>query len=119
MTLFSTIKIASNDAYPALVADLETQFECTEIDAIAAHFVDAEAADFYWESRIDERYLGVFESDFDDASALDRIAIVGRFRGVWFTAICLVDGDGNVHWMQHLEQTKTQDAARTAFILAR
>jgi hypothetical protein len=119
MTLFSMIEIASRDAYPALVAGLETQFECTENDAVAAHFVDAEAADFHWQSRIDERHLGAFESDFDEDPALDRIAIVGRLRGAWFTAICIVDGDGDVHWMQHLQQIVTRDAALAACILSR
>ncbi len=114
MTLFTTIETRSNDAYLTLVAGLETQFHDTEIDAVAALFIDAEAADFYWESRINERYLGSFESDGDGDLELDRIAIAGLFRCRWFTAICLVDGDGMVHWMRHLRDVKTREAAMAA-----
>jgi hypothetical protein len=116
MTMISIVQTASRDAYPALIAGIETQFGSEGSVEIASEWLQAELADFHWDSRVDERWLGAYEGGEDDGEPLDRIAIVGRLGGVWFAAICIVDGDGAVHWLQHLELLKSGWDADDVFV---
>ena len=77
-----------------------------QMDAIRAEFgavvaeriLEAEAADFLWEARIQERYLGQHVDvicDEEDASRdISRIAFLSLFDGNWYAGIGLVNGDG-------------------------
>lgn len=85
------------DGYLELVQGLESRFGQSEGRALAEHFLGAERADFYWQARRRERFLGAYESlDDDEDRALDRVAIIGFWQGRWFVATCLVNGDGAV-----------------------
>ncbi len=75
-----------------------TWSEAVGTGQIAAHvFEDFERLDRHWAARLEERYLGLYESLDEDDIELARVAIVGRIGGQWFTAVCLVDGEGDVH----------------------
>jgi hypothetical protein len=82
-----------------LMAGLEIEFGRGAGEALAQRFVDAEETDFLWDARIEERWLGSYESIDDDDLELDRIAICGRLDGRWFASVMLVDGDGMAHGM--------------------
>ena len=115
MTMISIIQAASRDAYPALLAGIEQQFGREGSDDIAAQFLDAERADFHWESRIEERHLGRYEGDSEDGDELDRVGIIGQLKGVWYVAICIVDGNGAVHWMDEARSMKGAVEAGSMF----
>jgi hypothetical protein len=116
MTQISIVQAASRDAYPALLAGLEAQFGREVSVEIAGHYLAAELADFHWESRVAERWLGTCESvEADEEGELERIAIVGLLQGTWFVATCLVDGDGAVHTLQNLALAADAVAAERAF----
>jgi hypothetical protein len=115
MTVISIFQTMSRDAYPALLAGLETQFGHEESVEIAGQFLAAELADFHWESRVAERWLGAYESLDDEESELDRVAILGKLQGTWFVAICLVDGNGAVHELLDLRLMASETDAELAF----
>jgi len=115
MAVISIIQAASRDAYPALLAGIEAQFGEAECVTIASAFLKAELADFHWQSRREERWLGRYEDDAEEGEELDRVGVVGQLNGVWYTAICVVDGDGAVHWMQQLRLEKNAIDAADAF----
>lgn len=119
MTMISIIETASRDAYPALIVGLEAEFGRNGIVEIATLFLEAELADFHWQSRIAERHLGAYESLDGDDIELDRIAIIGVLGGAWFTATCIIDGDGEVHSMRDLRLMKNACNAELAFVAAR
>lgn len=119
MTMISIVQTASRDAYPALLASIEQQFGREGSVEIATRFLEAEAADFHWDSRIEERHLGSYESSDEDGEELERIAIIGQLRGAWFVATCIVDGDGAVHFMHDLRLFKSAWDADEAFCDAR
>lgn len=113
MTMISIIQAASRDAYPALLAGIEKQYGREGSVAIASQYLEAEWADFHWESRIDERWLGTYDGADEE---LDRVAIIGRLNEVWFAAICIVDGEGAVRWMQQLQLLRDGCDADAAFV---
>ena len=102
MATISIISTASRDAYPALLAGLQAEYGPAGAVELATRFLEAEAADFHWDSRVAERWLGAGDAFEDDGEALERIAIAGELRQVWFVAICLVDGDGDMVSMHGL-----------------
>lgn len=77
-----------------------------QMDAIRAEFgaviaeriLEAEAADFLWEARVRERYLGqhfdVIIDDEDGSQDISRIAFLSLFDGAWYAGIGLVNGEG-------------------------
>lgn len=98
MYMAQSLGAASDRVMAALVAGLELEFGRGAGEGLAARFLDAEDADFRWDARVEERWLGTY---FDDEAGfeLDRIAICGRLGGRWFMSVMLVDGDGNAHGM--------------------
>lgn len=86
---------------------------------LAARIMEAEALDFLWEARVQERYLGQhFGQDFgpgdDDEGELSRIAIMSLFDGSWHVAMCLVDGDAEavaLLWRQGCDRREEAQAA--------
>lgn len=118
MTMIAILRTQSRDAYPALIAGLEAQYGREGSVEIACRFLDAELADFHWQSRMMERHLGRYEGAIDDDDhglELERIAILGVLKGAWFVATCIVDGDGAVHDIIGLRLMESEAPARAAF----
>ena len=91
MTMVSTVQMRRCDVLvDALKAELG--------GVLASRIIEAEAADFLWESRVRERYLGQQISDiFGDklsSEDLSRVAFLSHLDGRWYAGICLVDGEG-------------------------
>ena len=98
MTAISAISQCQSDAYGQLVRELQAELEQADVGALADRIVEAEAADFYWEARIRERYLG---QDFTGNAWLDegdddvvRVAFLSFLAGGWQAGACIVDGEG-------------------------
>ena len=117
MTMISILQVETRDAYPALIAGLEAQYGLEGSVEIATYFLQAELADFHWQSRMLERHLGRYEGeiDADEGLELERIAILGVLKGAWFVATCIVDGDGAVHDIIGLRLMKSAWDAHEAF----
>jgi len=88
---------STDSVMTTLVAGLEIEFGHGAGMALAHRFIEAEESDFLWKARVQERWLGAYESIDDEGLDLDRIAIFGRIEGRWFAAMMLVDGDGMAH----------------------
>src|SRR3546814_5025994 len=88
----------------ALVAGLELEFVRGAGKALAGRFLEAVVVDFRWEARVEERWLGAYDSIDDEDVELDRLVCLGRLDGKWFCAIMLVDGDGLAHGMMGFRQ---------------
>ena len=90
MTMISGI---SGRACDARVEDLRAEFGAI----LANRIFEAEALDFLWEGRIEERYLGqhvaAIEED-DLPEDLSRMAVLSTIAGQWHVGLCLVDGEG-------------------------
>lgn len=114
MTMFQPIAAASDRVLATLVAGLEIEFGRGAGEGLAQQFLEAEEVDFRWDARIEERWLGVYQSESDDEFWLDRVAICGRLDRKWFAAVMIVDGDGNAHGMQGCREFGSGKAAREA-----
>ncbi len=119
MTMFQPISHSSDRVMKALVAGLELEFGCGAAEALAHRFIAAEESDFSWDARVEERWLGAYETLDEDEFALDRVAIIGRLDGRWFVAVCIVDGDGMAHGMIGRRLFSRVQAARKAFLAQR
>lgn len=97
MGMYQSIGTASDRAMATLMAGLEIEFGHGAGEALAHRFLEAEESDFLWDARVEERWLGAYESMDDDDLELDRIAICGRMDGRWFASVMIVDGDGMAH----------------------
>ncbi|WP_272800070.1 hypothetical protein [Sphingobium sp. AntQ-1] len=122
MSIYQSIGTASakvvDRVMVALVSGLELEFGRGAGAALAHRFLDAEEADFRWDARVEERWIGTYEGMDDDGLELDRIAICGRLDGSWFCAIMLVDGDGQAHGMMGCRQFRSLVTARDAMLHA-
>jgi hypothetical protein len=99
----------------ALVAGLEREFGRDAGAALAARFMAAEEADFRWEARVAERWLGAYESLDEDGFELDRVAIIGRLADRWFAASVVVDGEGDAHGLLGCRTFARERSAWAAF----
>jgi hypothetical protein len=122
MTIISAIP-GSGDAYARLVDGLRLEFGGADIGALAERIFEAEKADFHWEARVREHYLGQHLAlDLGDEEACDdlsRIAVLSFVAGRWHAGVCLVDGEGcaiNLLWLRSFDG---QDEAAEAFGRAR
>lgn len=97
MGMFQPIAVASDRVIAALVSGLEIEFGHGVGEALAHRFLEAEEAEFLWEARDMERWIGAYESTDDEEIDLDRVRITGRLDGKWFVAVMIVDGEGNPH----------------------
>ena len=79
------IGAASDRILTALIAGLEIEFGRGAGNALVHRSLAAEEADFRWDTRAEERWLGAYDSGDDDETWLDRVAICGRLDGQWFT----------------------------------
>jgi hypothetical protein len=78
----------------AIVDDLRAEFGAILADRI----IEAEAADFLWEGRVSERYLGQHVASLADeemSEDVSRIAVLSSVGGRWYVGMCLVDGEGD------------------------
>lgn len=107
---------AAFDRFPQLVSDLIAEFGAEGIDAVVENFIEAECADFHWDGRIAEMSLGAWESLDDEDRRFEKVAILGYFRGRYYVATCLVDGDRHFHWMLRLRHFESFESAEQAFL---
>ena len=112
MTMISAM---SNAGCEAVVDARRAEFGAILADRI----LEAEAAEFLWDARVKERYLGqhfdVWFGDEQDEAELTRTAILSFLDGRWHAAACLVDGEGmavDLLWKRSFDQ---QDEAETSF----
>ena len=108
------ISAASDRVMAALIAGLEIEFGRGAGEALAHRFLEAEEVDFCWDARVQERWIGAYESD-DDEIELDRVAILGRLDGRWFVATMIIDGEGAAHGMLGRRSFDSRAAAQKAF----
>ena len=118
MSMYQSIGTASDRVMNALIAGLELEFGRGAGEALAHRFLEAEEADFHWDARMEERWIGAYESSEDADFELDRIAICGRLDGKWFCATMLVDGNGRAHGMLGCRTFRSQVRARDAMLHA-
>ncbi|HWC56973.1 MAG TPA: hypothetical protein VG434_08415 [Sphingomicrobium sp.] len=118
MTIISAIPGGSGDAYARLVEGLRMELGCSDVASIADRIFEAEKAEFHWEARVRERYLGQHLptglGDEDAGEDVSRIAILSFAAGRWHAGICLVDGDGcavDLLWLRSFEHH--EDASET------
>jgi hypothetical protein len=111
MTMISAIE---NGRCDALVEGLRAEFGAILADRI----LEAEAADYLWEARLKDRYLGQhvdvgFDGD-DEERELSRVVILSFLAGRWHTACCLVDGEGvavDLLWKRSFDGLEAAEAA--------
>ena len=84
-------------------------------EIIDRHILAAEEADFHWDARLSERWVGAYYSADEDEIELDRVAIFGRIDGRWFAAISIIDGDGMPHGMINRCAFDTKHEAERTF----
>ena len=70
------------------------------------------------DARVQERWIGAYESADEEDFELDRMAIIERLDGEWFVATMIVDGDGDAHGMLGCRTFGSKRAAGKAFGLA-
>jgi len=116
MGMMQHIGTASDRVMATLVAGLEIEFGRGTGDALAHRFLEAEESDFLWDARIEERWLGAYDSVEDEGLELDRIAICGRIDGGWFAGVMLVDGDGLAHGTMAKRICRDRTDARKAML---
>src|SRR3546814_4270998 len=81
MGMFQPISVASDRVMAALVSGLEMEFGHGVGEALAHRFLEDEEADFLWDARDKERWIGAYQSTDDDEIDLDRDRIFGRLDG--------------------------------------
>ena len=90
---------------------------------LADRVIETEAADFLWESRLRERYLGqhIDAEDDDELSTAEvsRIAFLSYLDGAWHAGICLVDGEGVAIALVWKRAFVSAEEAENAFLRAR
>lgn len=82
---------ASDSIYDKLVTGLEKEFGSGAAAALAERFIDAEGADFHWDARMREKFLGAYESLEAQEELLERVAVLGILGGRWFVAVLIID----------------------------
>jgi hypothetical protein len=116
MNIISTVGMSRCDALvDALRAELG--------GVLAERVIEAEAADFLWESRVRERYLGqhIDAIDHEEFSSeeVSRIAFLSFLDGRWHAGICLVDGEGAAMELVWKRAFQRCEEAEMAFVRAR
>lgn len=114
----SPVIIGENRTFERLVAGLSTEFGTAAAEGLARHFIEAEDADFYWDARTAQRWLGTYESLEDEEELLARLAVSGRFDGRYFVAVMIVDGDEKLQAMLGLRLFESAAEAREAYGMA-
>lgn len=111
---------ASDRVFERLVSGLETTFGRSAAEGLARHFIEAEGADFYWEARQREKWIGTYERlEEDGEEAIDRVAVFGLLDGLFYVAVVLVDSVGGVEALLGLRQFERREDAVRVFEVAR
>lgn len=115
MTQYQPIAAAADRVLKVLVSGLEIEFGRGAGEALARRFLEAEEADFHWEARVEERWVGTYSSADDEDLELDRVRVAGHLDGDWFVATMIVDGDGNAQGMMGKRTFRNRAYALRAF----
>lgn len=117
MTIFHSARrgSAGDRVFGALLAGLDIEFGAGAGEALARHYLDAEESDFLWDARIDERWLGTCEDEEDADAQHDRVAVIGRLQGTWYTAVSIVDGEGRAQDLIARWDWESERSAREAW----
>jgi hypothetical protein len=90
---------------------------------LAERILEAEAADFLWESRVRERYLGQHIDCIADVESMagdvSRVVILSVLDGKFYAGVCLVDGEGAAFDLLWTRTFESFDEAEYAFLHAR
>jgi hypothetical protein len=90
---------------------------------LAERVIEAEAAEFLWESRIRERYLGQHVGVIDDEECssedVSRMAFLSFLDSCWHAGVCLVDGEGAALELLWNRKFRCAEEGKIAFIEAR
>jgi hypothetical protein len=90
---------------------------------LADRILEAEAADFLWESRVLERYLGqhvdAIPTDESMSEDVSRVAFLSLLDGCWHAGIGLIDGEGAAVDLLWKRSFDSREEAQYAFIRAR
>src|SRR4051812_271807 len=113
MDMISTIKM---NPCEALVDALRAELG----GVLAERVIEAEAADFLWDSRVRERYLGQYIDAVDDgdfsSQEVSRIVFLSFLDGRWHAGICLVDGEGSATELLWKQTFWSCDEAEIAYL---
>ena len=104
------------DRFPKLVQELTAEFGTEGIGAVVEKFIDAEQADFLWESRFAETNLGDFEGFDGDEEGGKLVAVMGYFRGEYYVAICIVDTERCASALIKSREFSSFESAEIAFL---
>lgn len=106
----------SDHVFERIVSGLENSFGRSAAEGLARQFIEAEGADFYWEARLGERWLGTYERIDEDADeALDRIAVFGLLDGRYYVAVVLLDAIEGVEALLGVRRFDRREDAERAF----
>ena len=90
---------------------------------LAERVIEEEAADFLWESRLRERYLGQHVDAIPDDESMSRdvsrMAFLSFLDGCWHAGICLVDGEGAALELLWNRKFRCSEEAEIAFFEGR
>lgn len=107
---------ASDRVFERLVSGLEGALGRSAAEGLARQFIEAEGADFYWEARLRERWIGTYERLEEDAGeALDRVVVFGFLDDLFYVAVVLLDAIDGVEALLGLRQFARRDDAERAF----
>ena len=110
----------SDHVFERIVSGLERSSGRSAAEGLARQFIEAEGADFYWEARLGERWLGTYERIDEDADeALDRIAVFGLLDGLYYVAVVLLDAIEGVEALLGVRRFDRREEAERAFESAR
>ena len=123
MTMISALPGVSSDPFARLVQGLRLELGCDDVAAIAERIFESEKAEFHWEARVRDHYLGQhFGIDLGDEDAgqeLARMAILTFVARHWHAGVCLVDGEGCAVHLLWLHSFERREDASEAFARAR
>ena len=118
MAMVSLAQAQVRDGYSQLVRELQAEFKCADVRALAERIVESEAMDFYWEARVDERYLGQYQGFETISDVLEgelvRVVCLSRFAGSWHVGTFVVNGEGqalDLLWRRSFDDRATADEA--------
>ena len=116
---YQSIGMASGRVLHSLARGCKIDDRRTLGEAIDRQILASEEADFHWDARLSERWVGAYYSADENEIELDRVAIVGRIDGRWFAATSIIDGDGMPHGITNRRTFDTRHQAEMAFDRAR
>ena len=116
---YQTIGMASAQVLNRLETGYKIAERRTAGEAIDRQILASEEADFHWDARLSERWVGAYYSADENEIELDRVAIVGRIDGRWFAATSIIDGDGTPHGITNRRTFDTRHEAERAYKHAR